>query len=180
MRIEHGLILSELGADRLALGCGRPVRIGGGRRTTEPHQTCHQQQARLGRGQVAAADERIDGLGKAFVIAASDPRHRQAAVNRAQQSLVTRPRRRSAVGRKTFEHEARQRRVSKFVVEQRQHVDLAFNTVVKTVAGIVAVFDDGDFWYCRIQQGAAETFDRDFDLRQPPVFRAPHAHDLLG
>ena len=56
MSVEDPLVIDQALPNRAFFRLRRMVRVGGGRKAAEPHQTCHQQHPRLGGGQVASAD----------------------------------------------------------------------------------------------------------------------------
>src|SRR2546426_11437943 len=91
MRIEYGLIPRERFAQRLLFG----------RKPAEFHQAGHQQKARLGRGEVAPADEDAVRAAEALVIAAADRHHRHAGLDCGLQELRAARRGDRSVGRGT-------------------------------------------------------------------------------
>src|SRR6516165_4150268 len=84
MSIEDGLVGGDLLANGGRFRGSRMVRISSRRQAAQLHQAGHQQQPRLGRGQVRAADEvGVVQWHEALGVAAPDANDRKAAVHRS-------------------------------------------------------------------------------------------------
>ncbi len=125
VQIEYRLVRGNLLADRVRFGFGRVMGIHRRRQAAKLHQTSHQQEAGLCGSQITSADQAIPSQREPGIVAAPHAHHRHAAVDRSQHQAVPRHRGHDAIGRKTFDDEAGQRRVPQIVFDARDKVDLA-------------------------------------------------------
>ena len=176
VRVEDFLIVGEFLADRIQFGLGRLVGIGRRRQRAEFHQAGHQQQPRLGRGEIAAADEAVAHRREALVVAAADAHHRHAAMHRLEHHLVARRGRHHAVGRQALDHETGERIVGEVVLDLRDEIDLARRILGEIVGGVAAVLDDGDLRDRRFEQFLIAALDPHLDLldRAAALLHARH------